>query len=421
MKNNADYRYLWIGYLVSQIGDWFNLIASASLVAQLTESGTQLSLLFLARFLPLFVMSPFAGILSDRYDRRYVMIISDVLRALTVVGLLFVRDASHIWFFYVMIALQFSLTALFLPARAAAMSNIVKKEELVTANALDSVTWSSTLAFGTLLGGLATAFFGITTAFVLDILTFLISAWVISRISIKAVAPISSDSSQGGFREISAGFVFLWGAKLLLAIALVKATGALIYGAINVLEITVAEDIYPLIFNYSFRGLERTVGDGGTLTLTLFYLVQGIGTGIGPILLQNWLGETEKALRWGILLSFILMSFGLLGMSFELGLASFVFFGLFRTLGSGTLWVFSAALLQILVPDEVRGRVFAFEFAILTLFQSISIGAAGWFQDNLGLSIFDIIFISSILSVAITAYWGWFYYKYKDRRLVQTV
>ena len=101
LRHNRDYRFLWIGFLVSQIGDWFNLIASASLVAKLTESGTQLSLLFLARFLPLFVMSPFAGVVSDRFDRRYVMILSDILRALTVVGLLFIRDESMISLFYV--------------------------------------------------------------------------------------------------------------------------------------------------------------------------------------------------------------------------------------------------------------------------------------------------------------------------------
>jgi hypothetical protein len=117
---------------------------------------------------------------------------------------------------------------------------------------------------------------------------------VISRISIPMVATKLKGNKPNGFSEISAGFVFLWSAKLLLAIALVKATGALIYGAINVLEITVAEDIYPIIFNYSLGGVARTVGEGGTLTLTLFYLVQGIGTGIGPIFLQNWLGETEK-------------------------------------------------------------------------------------------------------------------------------
>ena len=351
LRNNRDYRFLWLGFLVSQIGDWFNLIASASLVAELTESGTQLSLLFLARFLPLFVMSPFAGVISDRFDRRHVMVVADILRALTIVGLMFIRDESMIWLFYVLTAAQFSLTALFLPARSAAMANIVKQDELVTANALDSVTWSTTLAFGTLLGGLATAFFGITTAFVLDIATFLLSAWFISRISTVSIAPPSEDGKkQGGFAEIAGGFNYLWGAKLMLAIALVKAAGSLVYGAINVLEISIAEDIYPLVFDYTFRGEAQTVGAGGTLTLTLFYLVTGIGTGIGPVVLQHWLGETEKALRWGILLSFILMTAGLIGMAFDFGLSWYVLASLFRTLGSGTLWVFSAALLQILVP-----------------------------------------------------------------------
>lgn len=420
LRNNRNYRFLWLGFLVSQIGDWFNLIASASLVAELTESGTQLSLLFLARFLPLFVMSPFAGVISDRFDRRHVMIVSDILRALTIVGLMFIRDESMIWLFYVLTAAQFSLTALFLPARSAAMSNIVHKDELVTANALDSVTWSTTLALGTLLGGLATAFFGITTAFILDIGTFLLSAWFISRISAVAIAPTNEeDEKQGGFAEIAAGFNYLWGAKLMLAISLVKATGSLVYGAINVLEISVAEDVYPLVFDYTVRGVSQTVGEGGTLTLTLFYLVAGIGTGIGPILLQHWLGETEKALRWGILLSFILMTIGLIGMAFDLGLGWFVVATLFRTLGSGTLWVFSAALLQILVPDHVRGRVFAFEFAALTLTQSISIWMAGWFQDNLGVSLFQVMGIFGVISVVVTLYWAWFYFAYKEKLLVQ--
>ncbi len=419
LRQNRDYRFLWIGYLVSQIGDWFNLIASASLIARLTESGTELSLLFLARFLPLFVMSPFAGVVSDRFDRRYVMIISDILRALTVVGLMFINDASMVWLFYVLTAAQFSLTALFLPARSAAMSNIVEKDELVTANALDSVTWSSTLALGTLLGGLATAFFGITTAFILDIFTFLISAWAISRISVSALAAKNEDQKhEGGFKEIAAGFSYLWGAKLIFAIALVKATGSLVYGAINVLEISIAEDVYPLVFSYNWQGVAQTVGDGGTLTLTLFYLVAGIGTGIGPIILQNWLGETEDALRWGIFVSFILMTIGLLGMAIDIGLTWFVVASVFRTLGSGTLWVFSAALLQTIVPNEVRGRVFAFEFAILTLTQSISIWIGGWFQDRLSWGLFQVIGFFALLSVAITIYWGWFYFANKNRPLV---
>ena len=84
LKLNKDYRYLWLGSLVSQLGDWFNLLASAGLVANLTGTGTAISYLFLARFLPLFLFSPLAGVLADRYERRTIIIPSDLLRAGTV-------------------------------------------------------------------------------------------------------------------------------------------------------------------------------------------------------------------------------------------------------------------------------------------------------------------------------------------------
>ena len=77
LQKNPNYRNLWLGTLVSQLGDWFNLIAAASLIARLTGSGVAVSALFLARFLPLFLFTPLAGVLADRYDRRKLMIISD--------------------------------------------------------------------------------------------------------------------------------------------------------------------------------------------------------------------------------------------------------------------------------------------------------------------------------------------------------
>ena len=103
LRQNDNYRNLWIGYVISQLGDWFNLIASAALVATLTSTGTALSYLFLARFLPMFLFSPFAGVLSDRFDRRWVMILSDVLRAVTVLCFLLVRSADQLWLFYFLI------------------------------------------------------------------------------------------------------------------------------------------------------------------------------------------------------------------------------------------------------------------------------------------------------------------------------
>lgn len=90
---------------------------------------------------------------ADRFNRRTILIISDVLRALTVLGFLFIRTSGQIWLFYVLTVFQFILSALFTPTRNAVLANVVSQEDLVTANALDSLTWSTMLAVGAFLGG----------------------------------------------------------------------------------------------------------------------------------------------------------------------------------------------------------------------------------------------------------------------------
>ena len=133
LKRNPNFRYLWWGNVVSLLGDWFNLIASAALVTELTNSGVAISYLFLVRFLPQFLFSPVAGVIADRYDRQKLMIMSDVLRAVTVLGFLLIRTADQLWLFYLLTAAQFILSALFVPARAAALANVVEQKDLVTA------------------------------------------------------------------------------------------------------------------------------------------------------------------------------------------------------------------------------------------------------------------------------------------------
>src|SRR5689334_11819791 len=181
-RRNANYRNLWLGRVVSNLGDWFNVLASATIITQLTGAGTALSYLFLARLLPFFIMSPIAGVFADRYERRAIMIATDILRAVTVLCILFVRQPNQIWLLYVLTVLQCVLSSLYTPAHSALLSNIVEPEDLVTANALDGFTWSTMLAMGTLLGGIAAGLFGTTAAFIIDAASFLLSAWFVSRI-----------------------------------------------------------------------------------------------------------------------------------------------------------------------------------------------------------------------------------------------
>lgn len=112
----------------------------------------------------------------------------------------------------------------------------------------------------------------------------------------------------------------------------------------------------------------------------------------------------------GILLGFIILSVGIFGLGLAPTLFVFLLMALLRTIGSGTIWVFSAALLQMIVPDRFRGRVFAFEFAALTLTQSISIFAAGYLLDTVGLDARQVTVVSAATAAAVTILWGVFYY-----------
>ena len=308
LGRNHNYRNLWLAKMVSYLGDWFNLLASATLIASLTGSGAAISYLFLARFLPLFFASPVAGVVADRYSRRMIMIVSDVLRALTVLGFLLIRSDELIWLFYLLTVIQFTLSAFFTPAQSALLPKVVDEDDLVAANALDGFTWSSMLAIGAMLGGLATAYLGITAAFVIDAFTFLLSAWFVSRIDLPRTTAHErlAQANQGsGFFEFVGGLRYLAGRPFILGLALVKAGGALIWGAINVVEIPLAETVFPLNGN-------------GTLTLGIIYAATGIGTALGPILLRQWMGDSREASLRAITLGFVMLTLGVTG----LGLAN---------------------------------------------------------------------------------------------------
>ena len=408
LRDNANYRNLWLGSVVSFLGDWFNLIAAAELVSTLTSSGLAVSTLFLLRFLPLFLFSPIAGVLADRFDRRHIMIFTDLARAATVASFLLIRSPDQLWLFYVLTFLQFTLSALFTPAKTAVLANIVAQDDLVTANALDSFTWSTMLALGAFAGGAVAFFFGVDASFMADAFTFMVSAYFISRIVMPARERDLGET--GGWLDFLDGLRYLRSEKFLLVISLVKAGGSLAWGAINVLEIAFANDV----FENPFKRLGQVVNpaDASAATLGVIYFVTGLGTGLGPIFMRRWLGDQQRRLMLGITIGFVLLAIGIFGLGVAPTFPIFLAMSFVRTVGSGTLWVFSAALLQMLVPDRYRGRVFAFEFALLTLTQSISVFAAGYLMDTAGFTPQQVAIVSAATAASVAVIWGIFFYNY---------
>ncbi|WP_407922992.1 MFS transporter [Ardenticatena maritima] len=394
IRENRNFRALWLGQIVSLLGDWFNLIGSASLVATLTQSGFAVGGLFIVRMLAPFIVSPVAGVVADRYNRKQVLIITDLARAVIVLGFLLVRRPEHVWLLYALTALQLSVSGFFFPTRSAILPDIVPRNGLGAANAISSATWSVMLSLGAALGGLVAGQFGIYTAFVVDALTFLLSAFFIMQVRYTSVPTLDGTMTLAtAIRDYIEGLAYLRHHFDILMIALQKTFVALaVSGGFQVVQVVMAEQIYP-------------IGEGGSTSLGLMYAVVGVGTGVGPILARAFTGDREWPLRWAILVSYFLSAVGLLLIA-PLGAFWVVLLGmLLRGVGGGIGWVFSTQLLLDLLPDRVRGRVFSTEFAMFTLANAVGAAVVGRALD-LSISLSLLMLAMAGLSIVSALVWG---------------
>jgi MFS family permease len=398
VRRNHNYRNLWSGDLVSLFGDWFDLIASATLVSRLTGSGLAVGGLFVVRMLAPFLISPLAGVWADRYNRKNLLIVCDLLRAIVVLGFLLVHSASEIWFLYLVTILQLAISGIFFPTRGAILPDIVSQSELGAANALSSITWSVMLSIGAALGGLAAGQWGIYPAFVIDSLSFLVSAAFISQIRYSAAPPLTGQSHTVGaaIGQYLEGLRYLRHHADIFWITMLKAgLGLSVSGGFQVVQVVLAEKVFVM-------------GQGGGTSLGLMYAAVGVGTGLGPIVARRFTGDRVWPLRIAAVAGFAICAAGL---AIIAPLASFgwVLFGaLLRGIGTGIVWVFSTQLLLLLTPNHVRGRVFASDFAAQTLGTAVSSGAGGWLLDQTALGLAGMLLGLAGLTTVLGVLWaGW--------------
>src|SRR5947209_232338 len=133
LRSNRGFRLLWLGQVVSQMGDWFDTIAVYTIALRLTGSSRSVALIMVARFLPSVVIGPLSGVIADRFSRRRIMIASDLIRAVVVLGFLFVRRPDQMWLIYVLTVCQLAFSTFFEPAKTAAIPSIGSDRELVSA------------------------------------------------------------------------------------------------------------------------------------------------------------------------------------------------------------------------------------------------------------------------------------------------
>lgn len=368
LRRNPGFRRLYIGQLVSFCGDWFAVVALQGLILDLTHAPALAGLMMTVQLLPTAIASPFAGVVVDRFDRRTVMIATDVARAALALGFLFAQTANTLWIAYMCAALMAVLAAFFDPASSAAFPNLVREEDLPTANMLAASAWGTMLAVGAGLGGLVTALLGRNAGFIGDAVSFLVSAALLATIRGRFHA--EEPSREGGIRivaDIAEMIRFARADRRIGSLLIVKA-GFGIAGGVMALISVMAKEVFH-------------TGDSG-----IGWVMSGRGAGalFGPFVFRRFFGTEGRNLFRAIAIAFSVFGFGyaLFGVSPTLWVAALGSF--IAHLGGGAQWAFSTLGLQRFTPDHIRGRIFAADYSLISLTMGLSLLAAGTLADRFG-------------------------------------
>ena len=371
LRQNTNFTRVWIAQIISLFGDWFNIIALSALVAQYTnKSGLAVSGLLLARVLPPFLISPFAGVLVDRFDRKRLLIISDLMRTAIGVSLLFATSADRLWIIYVATIFQFVFSAIFEPARSALLPALLPREQLLKANTLSNITWSVMLAIGAMIGGIITAAFGTTTALVVDAASFGVSALVLMTVHVqqRVQTPhvVGMPILKTGFKD---GLAYARSHPQIGILLLVKF--GLSVGNVDTMMIAYGTALFVM-------------GENGTGSLGILYAAFGLGALLGPALLNRFNNGKVFTMRRLMIVGFIWVTLGwlLLASAPTLWFAALAL--VVRAMGGSATWTYSSTSIQMSTDQAYMGRMFSLDWAAYYLAVTVSTLISGRVLDAIG-------------------------------------
>jgi len=364
LRGNRNFRRLWMAQIVSEIGDWFYTLSIYTLLLQFTGRASSVALALVLQVLPQTFAGPTAGVVNDRLKRKHVMIAADLVRFGVVLAMLFVRSRSMVWLVFPLLLAETTMAAFFEPARSAVIPNITTEDEVLVANTLSSMTWSVNLMIGAAVGGVVAAFFGRDTVFILNALSFLVSALLIAGMRFaephaEAAAPLRPRDLVD-FSPVLEGIRYIRNHPTLLPAVFAKAGEIMVGPSWVIFTVMGARE-------FAWHGHNINAAGGAMLGMSILLAGRGLGALVGPVVSARWAGRSDHRLRVGILIGYLTIAFGygLLGISRTVWMAAGC--AMLAHAGGSTVWVFSTTLLQLHTDDRFRGRVFAADLGLASL------------------------------------------------------
>jgi len=405
LKKNHSFRRLFIAQELSYIGDWFTVIALFILAGESSDnSPLAIAGVLATRSFSLAAMTPFTGMLADRYSRKGLMICSDLAAFLVLFIVLQFDLLNNLSSVYFLAIAMVAAKSIFDPAQYAYLPNICNDEELLTANALGSGGWSLALGIGASIGGLTIAEYGITTALWIDAVTFLVSAIFIMTLPFGG--PDTSEreniSAKIVIKEITDGWKYIVKTPEVRRLVLAKALWSSGGGA----------QIFLLIL----IGMEAGFGDIAA-GIGILFMARGFGSGFGPMagrpLMNN---QILRPYLIGLAVGISGIFYAIISLiEWNNWLLLMIFIS---HASSGFNWVQSTTLTQERAGDEWRGRVAGADFLALTLMMGLSAITAGFILENQLLQLREVIALSALIQIIMGI--GWILFASPKEKIIFT-
>ena len=392
LRRNSPFRRLFVANEISFIGDWFTVIALFILAGEATDnSPLAIAGVMASRSFALALVTPFTGMLADRYSRKGLMLGANIASLVVLVFVLALDLLGSLTSVYVLAVVMVAARAVFDPAEYAYLPNICDDQELLTANALASGGWSVALGLGSAIGGLTISIYGIQTALWIDTVTFVAAALVI--MTLPSGGPDTTERKSVTPRvvveEIAAGWRYILSSPPLRRVVFAKGLWASGGGA----------QVFLLILIGMQAGFGEVAAGIGIL-----FMARGFGSGFGPIAGRP-LMENPRLRPY--LLGLAVGVCGLFYIAVSVVEWSWIVLLLvfFSHAASGLNWVLSTTFLQERSADEWRGRVAGTDHFGITLTMGISAVVGGLIMENELLGLRELIALTGMVQIVLGLAW----------------
>jgi len=400
LRDCPGYRTMFLARSISLFGDWFSLIAVIAMLRQVTGSSPgAISGILILKLLPIFLAGPLAGVVADRFNRKWIMVVSDLVRVVLVLLVIVAPMTSRpIAFAYALITLQVVASAFFEPARTAALPHLAPGRYLAAANALGAVVWSVMFALGSAIGGLVTDRLGWQVALAIDAATYAASALLVTRIALPRRRVRGTRAADWmtltGIRDFREGIRFIAGRLDVASVLFLKAGWGLA-GSVTLFLTLFGERVYA-----PWGRPDLGVG--------LLFLSRALGTALGPVFARRIVVvESPRAMRALLTVALVWGCFWYVGFSVVHHWAAAALAVVLAHFGGSIVWVYSTVLLQRMVPDDFLGRVMATDLGLATLMISTSLWVYGRLAEAPDADLSALVRLTALSLLVPAAVWWW--------------